>query len=196
MNHHEIEACVIRAKGGNQEDLLKLITQFKPFIFKTASKFHVKNYDNSDLVQLGYIALINAVMKYKIGNHTFTSYAFNAIKNSIRYTARQNNKYSSEVSLNSTINDSQELDIEFVESIESPLRLEEELLKEEAAVQVREALKQLDAEELELIIMIYYSEMPLKAYAEKKQIDYQQAVYRKKKTIKKLRRFMKAHTLS
>jgi hypothetical protein len=27
MNHHESEACIIRAKAGSQEDLVKLLAQ-------------------------------------------------------------------------------------------------------------------------------------------------------------------------
>ncbi|MCS6112569.1 sigma-70 family RNA polymerase sigma factor, partial [Clostridium botulinum] len=65
MNYKDIENLVIEAKRGDDEALLKLMVQFKPFIFKTANSFNIKNYDTFDLVQIGYIALINAVDKYK-----------------------------------------------------------------------------------------------------------------------------------
>ena len=42
MNHYEIETCVIGAKNGNKDDLLKVLEQYKPFIFKTARTFKIK----------------------------------------------------------------------------------------------------------------------------------------------------------
>jgi RNA polymerase sporulation-specific sigma factor len=80
MNHAEIETCVIGAQKGNQEELLKLLEQFKPFIYKTAKTFNIKNYDINDMEQVAYMSLINAVNKYKTGSFTFSSYAFNTIK--------------------------------------------------------------------------------------------------------------------
>jgi DNA-directed RNA polymerase specialized sigma subunit len=76
MNHYEIETCVAGAKNGNNEDLLKVLNQYKPFIFKTASKFNIKNYDIHDLEQIGYMAIMHAVAKYKTGSCTFSSYVF------------------------------------------------------------------------------------------------------------------------
>jgi hypothetical protein len=33
MNYNEIEACVVNAKAGSKEDLIKLLNQYKPFLF-------------------------------------------------------------------------------------------------------------------------------------------------------------------
>jgi RNA polymerase sporulation-specific sigma factor len=50
MNHYEIEASVIRAKNGNREESLKVLEQYKPFIFKTARTYNIKNYVLYDLI--------------------------------------------------------------------------------------------------------------------------------------------------
>jgi DNA-directed RNA polymerase specialized sigma subunit len=63
MKINEVEACVARAKTGNKEDLLNLFESFKPFIFKTANQYNIHNHDIYDLLQIGYISLINAIRK-------------------------------------------------------------------------------------------------------------------------------------
>jgi RNA polymerase sporulation-specific sigma factor len=186
VNHNEIEACVIRAKRGSQEDLVKILEQYKPFIFKTAKAFNIKAYDNYDLAQIGYITLINAVLKYKIGSHTFSSYAYNAIKNEFKYTARGNLKFSQELSLNAPLNECENSDSEFIDLLEAPENLEEDLVKIEKVKELRQALAELTEEELELVIMVYYNKVPIKTYAEKKNLNYPKVIRRKKKILEKL----------
>lgn len=191
MNHNEIEACVIRAKRGNEEDLLKILEQYKAFIFKTALAFNIKGYDTYDLAQIGYITLINAVTKYKIGSHTFSSYAYTAIKNEFKYVARRNSKASQDLSLNTPLDDSENTNSEFIDCIEATENIEEDLIKIENTKEVRQALTKLTEEELELVIMVYYNKVPIKVYAEKKNISYIQAIRRKNKILEKLSKFLK-----
>jgi len=186
MNHYEIEACVMRAKNGNKEELLKILEQFRPFIFKTARQYNIKNYDMYDLVQIGYVTLINAVAKYRSGSHTFSSYAFNSIQNSFRCTARNNSKYAEELSLNSPINEANDSATEFIDSTESNDNTEEDIINEETIKELRKAVAKLPADEQELIIMVYYSKCSLKTYAEKKGLSYLQAVRKKNRILEKL----------
>jgi RNA polymerase sporulation-specific sigma factor len=191
MNHYEIETCVIRAKTGNQEDLLKILEQYKPFIFKTARQFNIRNFNNYDLVQIGYIALINAVIKYRTGSHTFSGYAFNAIKNSLRYTARQNKKYAEDLSLNIPVSTNSSVTTEFIDCIEDFNNLEESIIKSENMKAVRHAVAKLPEDELELVLLVYYGGSSLKTYAEKKGISYLKAVTKKNKILDKLRCYIK-----
>lgn len=191
MNYNEIEACVIKAKHGDREALLKIIEQFRPFIFKTAHSYNIKSYDTYDLAQAGYIALVNAVSKYKIGSHTFSSYAFNAIKNAFRYAARQNLKCNRDFSLNAPINEADMIDTEFIDCIEGDENVEEDILNLEEIQDLRKALTKLTEEELELIIMVYYGGVSLKLYAEKKNLKYLQVIRRKNMILEKLRGFIK-----
>lgn len=190
MNHNEIEACVIRAKIGSQEDLLKILEQYKPFIFKTAKAFNIKDFDTYDLAQIAYITLINAVLKYKIGSHTFTSYALNAIKNEFKYTARKNSRYNQELSLNTPLNESENNYNEFIDCLEAPEIIEEELIKLEKTKELRQALAKLTEEDLELVIMVYYNKVPIKTYAKNKNLAYPKAIKRKNKVLEKLKGLM------
>lgn len=191
MNHYEIEACVIRAKNGNKEELLKLMEQFRPFIFKTARDFNIKNYDMYDLAQIGYVALINAAAKYRTGSNTFSSYAYNSIKNAFIYTSRQNAKYTSELSLNKTLNSEEDSDTEFIESIEGLENVEEDIISAENMSELKRAVSKLPSEEMELVIMVYYSGISLKTYADKKGISYQRANRKRNKILEKLRGYIK-----
>jgi RNA polymerase sigma factor (sigma-70 family) len=186
MNHNEIETCVIRVKSGIEEDFGKLMNQFRPFIYKTASSFNIKSYDIEDLVQLGNIALMKAVLKYKIGSHTFSSYAYNSIKNEFRLAARINAKIGNELSINTPVQDSEHKETEFVDFLEDPDNLEEDLIKSESIKEVKQAIELLTDEEIEFVNLIYYKEVQLTKYAEHKGISYQQAIARKRKVLKKL----------
>lgn len=186
MNHHEIETCVIKAKTGNTVALLELIEQYKPFIYKTAKEYNIKGYDIYDLAQIGYITLINCAEKYKIGSHTFSSYAYNAIKNAFRYAARQNNKYAEEFSLNAPVQGNDFESSEYVECIASTENIEEELIKLEGNRRLKAAIAALSEAELEFVIMVYFSNITVKTYAEKKELSYIQAIRFKNKILKKL----------
>lgn len=191
MNHIEIEACVIRAKKGHHEELLKIMEQYKPFIFKTARQFNIKNYDLYDLVQIGYVALTNAVTKYRTGSSTFSTYAYNSIKNAFRYTARQNSRYDEELSLNTPLNSEISSATEFIDCIKSLDDLEEDILRTEKIMEIRRAVSKLPPDELELVIMVYYNGASIKTYAEKKGLTYLNAVRKKNKILEKLSMYIK-----
>jgi len=191
MTHYEIEACVLRAKHGNSEELLKVLEQYKPFIFKMARTYNIKDYDMYDLVQIGYVALINAVIKYKASSHTFSTYAFKSIENAFKYTARKNQKYNSNLSLNTHIDPLEGTYSEFIDSIESDECLEEDIVRAESIKEVKKAVSKLPADEMELIIMVYYSNCSLRTYAAKKGLNYLQAVRKKNRILKKLNLYLK-----
>lgn len=188
MNYIEMEACVIRAKSGNQEDLLKLFEQFKPFIMKTAAKFYIRNHDIYDMLQIGYIAITNAVNKYRTGSHTFACYAFNTIKNSFRYIGRENSKCCNDLSLNIQVDSDGESGIELVDCIKSEVELEEDFISSDRLNQLRKAVSRLPEDEVELVAMVYYNNIPLKTYAQRKGISYYRAKRMRNEILKKLRK--------
>jgi RNA polymerase sigma factor (sigma-70 family) len=185
VNHYEIETCVIGAKNGNQEDLLKVLNQYKPFIFKTARKFNIRNYDIYDLQQIGYMAIINALSKYRTGSCTFSSYVYESVKNAFKYTARQNSKHERELSLNSVV-DSYNRSYEYINCIDSLDNLEEDILKTEEALEMKKAVSNLPPQEMELVMLVYYKGLSLKDYAEKKGMSYYQASKKKDYVLYKL----------
>lgn len=191
MNHNEIESCVIHAKKGSKDELLKLLEQYKPFIFKTAKEFKIRNYDLYDLLQIGYIALINSVTKYKTGSNTFSTYAYTAIKNAFRYTARQNSKFDDHFSLNCRVDSSESTSTEYIDCLESLENLEEDILHSEKLMEVRKAVARLPAEDMALVIMVYFNGVSLRTYAEKKGMDYQKAVRKRNRILVKLDHYIK-----
>jgi len=185
VNHYEIETCVLGAKNGNQEDLLKVLKQYKPFIFKTARKFNIRNHDIYDLEQIGYMAIINALSKYRTGSCTFSSYAYESIKNAFRYTARQTSKQNKELSLNSAV-DPYGTGTEYINCIDSTENLEEDVLKTEEAREVKRVVSKLPPQEMELVMMVYYKGLSLKNYADKKGMTYYEASKKKDYVLYKI----------
>lgn len=185
MNYDEIEDHVKLAKGGNSESLTKLLLQFKPFIFKTAKSFNIKNYDEYDLVQIGYIALINAVDKYNISKHTFSSYAYATIKNVMKYTARANNKHKLILSINASIDGESSSD--FTELFKSNEDIENDYLEHEKILKLQKIISSLEPNEFELIFLIYYNNFSLTDYAAKKKMPYHKIVRKKNAILDKIK---------
>jgi RNA polymerase sporulation-specific sigma factor len=185
MNYEEIENHVKLAKQGNSESLTKLLIQFKPFIFKTSKDFNIKNYDEYDLVQIGYIALINAVDKYDTSKHSFSSYVYTTIKNVMKYTARSNNKHKLTLSINASIDGKSSLD--FTEFLESNENLENDYLDHEKIVELQKIISDLEPDEFELIFLVYYNNFSLTDYAAKKKLPYSHIVRKKNAVLAKIK---------
>lgn len=185
MNYEEIEKHVKLAKEGNSESLTKLLLQFKPFIFKTSKNFNIKTYDEYDLVQIGYIALINAVDKYNPEKHSFSSYVYSAIKNSMKYTARSNNKHKLTLSINASIDGLNSMD--FTELLKSNENLENDYLEHEKIKNLQHIISNLEPDEFELIFLVYYNNFSLTDYATKKKISYSKIVRKKNAILEKIK---------
>lgn len=189
MNYDEIENAVMLAKQGDKESLTSLLMQFKPFVFKTARSFHIKNFDEYDLAQIGYIALIHAVEMYNMKKHAFPSYAYSAINNSMRYTARSNKKHSLNLSINESINDG--ISSDFTQFLESDIHIEDDYIDKENITELKKAISELPEDEFELIFMVYYNRFSLKDYAVNKQLPYHKVFKKKKLILDKIKLKMK-----
>ena len=185
MDYKQIEQCVVKAKQGNNEAILMLLNQYKPFIFKTANKYYIGYLDIYDLVQTAYVALINAIDKYKLGSNTFSSYAFQTISNAILDLTRRNIRHNDNVSLNEKISD--EGNAEFIESLMSQTDIEDDFIKIENFNELKSALSTLSEDEFELIFLVYYNGVSMKVYAERKNMEYFSAIRKKNKILKKLK---------
>ena len=185
MNYEEIENHVKLSKLGDSESLTKILIQFKPFIFKISKDFNIKNYDQYDLVQIGYIALINAVDKYDTTKHSFSSYAYSTVKNAMKYTARSNNKHKLTLSINASIDGISSLD--FTGFLESHENLENDYLAHEKVVELQKIISDLEPDEFELIFLVYYNNFSLTDYAAKKKLPYSQIVRKKNAILQKIK---------
>lgn len=185
MDLKQIEQCVVKAKQGDNESILMLLNQYKPFIFKIANKYYVSYLDIYDLVQTAYVALINAIDKYNLGSNTFSSYAYQTISNSILDLTRRNIRHSDNVSLNEKI--SNEGNAEFIESLMSETDIEDDFIKIENFNELRSALSTLSEDEFELIFLVYYNGVSIKTYAERKNMEYFRAIRKKNRILRKLK---------
>ena len=146
--------------------------------------YHIKNYDEYDLVQIGYIALIRAVEKYNEGSNSFSSYVYTAIKNAMRYTARENKKHLSNLSINASIDGQSSLD--FTEFFQSNEDLENDYLEHEKTLELQRIISDLEPDEFELIFFVYYNNFSLTDYAAKKGIPYSKIIRKKNFILEKL----------
>jgi RNA polymerase sporulation-specific sigma factor len=131
------------------------------------------------------MAIINALKKYRTGSCTFSSYAYESIKNAFRYTARQNSKHERVFSLNSAV-DPYGSNSEYIDCIDSLENLEETVLSYEEASEMKKAVTKLPQQEMELVLSVYYKGLSLKDYAERKGITYYQAAKKKDFALHKL----------
>jgi RNA polymerase sigma factor (sigma-70 family) len=187
MNYDEIELCVMRAKAGSGSDTVKLLNQYKPFIIKTAKQFSLKNHDQLDLLQIGYASIIKAISKYNLGSNTFSSYAYNTIKNTLNQTARDCSKLSGELSINSPIKSDGSNPSEFIDCISSDEDTEETILNNLQASALRNIVAKLPKEEQELVHMLYYNKGSLRSYAIERNMNYLQAIRKRDRILRKLR---------
>ena len=192
MDYKEIEECVIRAKEGSKEDVLKLINHYKGFIHKTAVEFYVRNYEIEDLMQVGYIAILKAVSSYKPGSYTFSSYVMSTIRNAVIYIVRERSKGGFELSLNAPLK-TDEKDLEFVDIVAADTTLEEEVVAAETSQELRAAMGSLTEAEKDFVYKVYYDKMLLASYAREIGISYKAARKMKERVLEKLRQEMKQY---
>jgi RNA polymerase sporulation-specific sigma factor len=163
---------------------------YKPLIIKNAVRIYIKEQEVEDLVQIGAIALINAVHKYDCSkNVPFVSYAKTAIQNSFNGELRKviskkdNEKFS--CSLNSLTKEG----IEIIEYLVSEENVEEAaILKEEISI-LGTALDMLSPKEKEIIYWFYFKQRTIKEYAELNGLNRTTVVKRKTRALEKLRKY-------
>lgn len=139
-----------------------------------------------DLSQIGFTALLNAVNKYKPGSHTFSSYAYSSVINSLNYFARKNSKFSKDLSINTRISPDSNITTEYIDCIEDMDNFVETLIKLESKKEVQYLVSKLPEDEKELIHMLYYQKCSLKAYSDMKGIAYLRTIRIKNRVLRKL----------
>ena len=118
-------------------------------------KYKLKNYDSNDLIQIGNISIITAINKYDLskGNEHIDSYIINTIKNAFRNLARSEIKYTSESSLNITVDEDNEIEALLSDSLD----LEEYIINSMMHDLLKTILATLSHDEHELIRIAYFT---------------------------------------
>ncbi|WP_195986707.1 sigma-70 family RNA polymerase sigma factor [Clostridium sp. D53t1_180928_C8] len=143
------------AKNNDKNAILFLIEKYQPLIRKYAFKYKLKNYDSDDLIQIGNISVITAINKYNLakGNEFIDSYIINTIKNGFRNLARGEIKYTSESSLNITVDENNEIE----DLISDSLDLEDYIINSMMHDLLKTILATLSHDEHELIRIAYFT---------------------------------------
>lgn len=143
------------AKNQDKDAILFFIEKYQPLIKKYAFKYKLKNYDSNDLIQIGNISIITAINKYDLskGNEHIDSYIINTIKNAFRNLARSEIKYTSESSLNITVDEDNEIEALLRDSLD----LEEYIINSMMHDLLKTILATLSHDEHELIRIAYFT---------------------------------------
>jgi len=172
----ELNSIVLRAKKGDNKAMTKIIEKFTPFILKQCKSIYIKDYEIEDLIQIGQMSLINAVKHFKIENKKdFAGYAICSIKNNYNCEIRQRCKFNYEISLNSSQNI-----YNMIELFPSEEVIEDDYIYKMQVKQLYSFLGKLTKEDKELIEWIYLKQKSIKSFAKIKDLRYETCIRRKK----------------
>ena len=180
----ELENLVELAKTGDKNAMEEILFRFKPLLIKLSKSTFIIGYESEDLIQVGYIFIINIIKKYdaKKGS-SFTAYVSCALKNNFYNEIRNKVKLNTETSINAKVDGTAEI-VDFISSEEN---IEEDLIKKESYALLREALKKLSTEEQELLSFIYFENGTITKYAQLKNIKYITCAKRKTRALQKIK---------
>lgn len=187
MNCKELECQLYKAQKGDKEAQLMIIQQYMPYINKRAKAYNIKSFSYQDLRQLGALAVLKAIHKYKIGSNTFRGYVLRAINNTFAYAGRESKKEWKEGSLSEIYKVCVDSKINYYGIFNFKPSFEEELIYKEEICKLRDAILRLAPGEKSYIHRIFYKNMSLKQLAQEEHISYSQAVRRKNRILGKLR---------
>ena len=183
MDFKEIENLVAAVKAQNELSKEKLAKEFTPFIINLSNRTFINGYDTKDIQHECYRILFKCVSVYKLEKHRFVAYATNGIKNSINDLIRKSKNRSSKDGFETlTLSDN-------LENIlpSTDCALDEMLCDKADCESLRQAYSNLNEEEKELIIFVYFKNNSLQTYAYWKNMCYSTANRKKRKILDKMK---------
>lgn len=181
------ESMILRAKEGDGEAMENLLNSFKPYIIKRATGVYLKGYEMDDLIQIGYMYVINCIEKYKIGSNSFTTYVVRAIDNGFNNEIRKRAKWNYEYSIDKSVDE----EISVMDFIPCDINIEDDYLEKEEKEIVYKLIKELPKDYGHVIEEVFINECAIGDYAEKYNLTYSAVVKRKNRALKKLRERIK-----
>lgn len=177
------EELIIRAKEGDKIALEELMMKYKGLIIKYGNSVYINGYDKEDLIQIGYMSVMNAVNKYDFQKGNFTAYVSFAIQKNFNYLIRGKARGNYVSSLDYYIED----EVQLVDIIKSEENIEGEYIKKEIKKIVHQCINELPVELRDIIDYHYIkNEGTLKKYSEERNINYRIVIKRKGQAIKLL----------
>ncbi|MDO5327758.1 MAG: sigma-70 family RNA polymerase sigma factor [Clostridia bacterium] len=148
------EELVVQIKAGNRDKLPELWEQIEAYVRKAAARViralqGSPLYDLDDLMQVGYIALEDAIQSFDVGkNCKFTTYyrfklktAF-AVATGFRTKAQRSNPLRYTISLDAPIRDADGDECRLLDLVQDPVNYEEELINDSYETWKRKMLHQ------------------------------------------------------
>ncbi|MEG0772527.1 sigma-70 family RNA polymerase sigma factor [Clostridium sp.] len=179
---------VIRAKSGDKVALEELMNKFKFYIIKCSNNVYINGYEKDDLIQIGYISLINAVKNYELTKGNFTSYVNAAIQYNFNYLIRGKAKENYVQSLNTIISEN----VELGDIIGSEESFEEKLMKKDTLKLVLKCVDKLPKDLKDIINYCYINNKGSFAkYSIENNIKYSTLMKKKRLALEILRALLK-----
>lgn len=183
MKYEEVYGFVVKAKQGDKTAQQSIMDACLPMIYGNVNNLYIKNYDKADLIQVGYISVLNAVEKYKLDSGVnFFCYAKTSIRQNYAALIRKAEKTNYEWSFNNKDGNG----IEYIEFIEDSFDLQEDYIQREDRKHLVQALKKLECEELRIIEWFYFQKKSLREYCNLYDANYNKVKREKSMILKKL----------
>lgn len=183
----ELNSLLEKAQNGDISSIEEICIRFNGMIANICRSFYINGYTMEDMMQEGRIVLMKAIDSYDFSSeYPFPSYASKAVLKNFYYKIRSSTKKVRCCSIYSRNAEGNEL----IEIIASRENIEENFLENQWKTQLRSAVKKLSGEEKKIIFWCYIENKSLKEYAKEKNITYSRAVYRKKRALYKLKKYL------
>lgn len=167
-----MESIIKKGKLGDYDSIIYIIEKYKGFIIKKAKDYIVPGYNFEDLVQHGYLSVIKAIHKYKLGSNSYNGYFLNAIDLNFKALLKGEIKHYREIPDNNILNKDKEY----------KFTLEDEIIAYDEVKKLYDAIDKLKDIEKKIIIMYYIDSRTLKEISRLLDIKYSSLVYCKKKS--------------
>ncbi|WP_297429880.1 sigma-70 family RNA polymerase sigma factor [Clostridium sp.] len=182
MDFNYIETLVTKCKNNNEEAKEKLAAEFRPFIYNISKRTFIDGYNQHDVIQECYQSLFKSASMYNLEKHRFVAYATNAIKNNINDLIKKiKTRSSTEGNDALSLHDNVENDFPAFE-----VSAETSLCEMCDYEDLRQALKNLNKDEKELIDFVFFRNCTVLDYAYIKNMCYSTAILKKKTILIKI----------
>ncbi|MEG1255941.1 sigma-70 family RNA polymerase sigma factor [Clostridium sp.] len=188
MNYKELDELVANAKEGDIVAIEELLSSYKFFIIKHASRVYINGYEMDDLIQIGYMSIIKAIEKYTPGKGNFTSYVTFAIKNNFNYLIRQKTNENFIQSLETPVSSG----LELKDLLPDKTSIEDDYVTKEGCEILRKEVENLSEKLRDVIEFVYLDNFgTLSDYARLNNIGYNTVIKRKNLALSKLNTILK-----
>ncbi len=180
---NKIDLLVLKSKDGDFKAKEELLNSLKPLILSSIKKYYFGNMDFEDLVQEGYLRILNELERFDTSRGVpFLGY----IKIQIRFLYLELRRIRSEaLTLNLETSEGEEiLDLQEDETQD----IEREVIENESRILLKSALDNVTAKQKMILQKIYLDEISMKKLSREMGVHYQTVINLKKRGVLSLRK--------